>query len=101
MEGNVGEALVAFQARCHLSYKQMWEVLEDNPGSIHTYADFVSKAPCFATPPPVVVPTPTVPSPAVPAPATGVCASRPTLRLGVKGGSVRELQSILLSLIHI
>ena len=101
IEGNVGEGLVAFQTRCGLTYQQMWKVLEDNPGSIHSYADFVSKAPCSTpTPPvtvptPVPVPTPTVPSPTVPAPATGVCASRPTLRLGSKGDSVRELQSIL------
>ena len=91
IEGNVGAGLLAFQARCRLSYQQMWAVLEANPGQIHSYADFVAKAPCAAPAPPVPPPVPVSP---VPVPVTGVCASRPTLRIGAKGGSVVELQGL-------
>lgn len=98
VEGNVGAALVKFQADCSLSYKEMWAVLEDHPALIHSYAEFVFYAPSKCTTPTAAVPPTTVPTPIVPTPTTpttGVCVSQPTLQRGAQGDSVRELQSIL------
>lgn len=99
IEGNVAQALAKHQADCGFTDKHMWEVLQTNLGRIHSYAQFVALSNCKAPPKPTTSPTPTVPLPIVPIieepeppVATGVCATKPGLRRGAAGTSVRELQ---------
>lgn len=99
VEGNVALALKKLQETCTLSYKEMWAVLEDNPGKIHSFADFKGIA-TLACPTPVITPPParpteavppstvpasdkprpTTPAPVVPPPVSE-CSAKPTLRL--------------------
>lgn len=89
VEGNVAVALKALQSKCSLSYREMWSVMEGNPGRIHSYAEFERIAcPSVTAPPPttrVTVATTRVPVVTTRAPIVttrvGVCVTRPILRL--------------------
>lgn len=82
----------------------MWQVLQNNPGRVYSYDDFVALAPekCRIQSEPIVeelpltVPAiPPVPIVSVPTVPTGICASRPTLRKIAAGFSVSELPTLL------
>lgn len=111
IEGNVAVSLTALQARCGLDYKDMWAVLENNPGRIHSFAEFEAIA--CPPPPPVTVPpttaatpaiTSTIPPPVVPPPPPpslpAVCSTLPTLRLysGYESHGQAHLKDAVISL---
>lgn len=109
VEGNVAVALTALQNRCGLDYKDMWAVLENNPGRVHSFADFESIAcpPPPVTAPPATAPPPTVattapppvsvaPPPSLPA----ICSTQPTLQLysGYESYGQEHLKDAVISL---
>lgn len=119
IEGNVAVALTRLQSTCGLSYKDVWSVLESNPGRIHSLREFEAAAcPTAATPPPATAAPATTTTTTVATappqtqpqsqPLPGGCASIPTLRLyagyesrglGHLQPQVRFLQTLLNALV--